>query len=221
MSSSYQSAETISEDEATSRLTENRVFSDHTKHARQETLERGYRGRRQTVFCSATIPQRKHFVQTCVKNGWTQSEATLVLATPEQLTPSQVRHEEVVWSSDDSSATSESESNGAGTSDEDFAELGQDREDEVKVALLKYILKAEMAVREKEGTSDGDASYQTMVFTESPAHAFMLCSRLQAALSRLYSNSGNSSSVNKEDLVCVLSDDMNIDSRGEALDIFR
>lgn len=218
----------MAEEEATSRLVENRVFSDHTKHARRETLELGYRGRRQTVFCSATIPQRKHFVQTCVKNGWTQSEAELVLATPEQLTPVQVVHEEVVWSAAD---TGSSDSSGDSSGGGEESELGQEREDEVKVALLKYILKAEMAAREKEGAASGvggdDAVlFQTMVFTESPAHAEDLRARLQAALPRLYKDAANGSGMSdseagKDDLVRVLSDDMDIDSRGEALEMFR
>lgn len=133
------------------RLTENRVFSDHTKHARRDTLELGYRGRRQTVFCSATIPQRKHFVQTCLKNGWTQTEASLVLATPEQLTPAQVLHEEVVWRAGDDSDEC------TGADDASAEAQDQTREDDVKVALLKYILKSEMTTKPAESHPDSAA----------------------------------------------------------------
>ncbi len=36
------------------------------------------RRRRTTIFASATIPQHNHFAKSCVRNGWTLSEPTIV-----------------------------------------------------------------------------------------------------------------------------------------------
>lgn len=49
--------------------------------------------RRQTILCSATIPQHKHFVKQCVQNRWTTTEPVLVaLQTGEQLLPPTLEH---------------------------------------------------------------------------------------------------------------------------------
>ncbi len=77
-------------------MTENLVYTDLTKkNLRMNTnlAETNYRNARQTIFCSATIPQRQHFVQLAYKNGWTQSLAELVHVTPSQFTPFQITHE--------------------------------------------------------------------------------------------------------------------------------
>ena len=68
LSHSYQTADDLIDQEKASKYTENLVYTDHTKRDRTiYTSETDYRNNRQTIFCSATIPQRKHFVQTCYK----------------------------------------------------------------------------------------------------------------------------------------------------------
>jgi superfamily II DNA/RNA helicase len=48
---------------------------------------------RQTVFCSATIPQHRHFLKQCVQNQWMLREPTHVcLRTGEQLLPQTLDH---------------------------------------------------------------------------------------------------------------------------------
>lgn len=54
-----------------------------------------YRNSRQTILCSATIPQRQHFAVMCQKEGWTETLPRLIHVTPEELVPRQVRHEYV------------------------------------------------------------------------------------------------------------------------------
>lgn len=51
---------------------------------------------RQTVFCSATIPQHNHFMRQCVQNQWTVREPTHVCASPGELVPPTLSHSYVV-----------------------------------------------------------------------------------------------------------------------------
>lgn len=48
--------------------------------------------RRQTVFCSATIPQHNHFIRQCVQQQWTLQEPVHVQVTPGELVPPHLRH---------------------------------------------------------------------------------------------------------------------------------
>jgi hypothetical protein len=83
----------LKEEQLTENLIENRVYTDLTKSLTSSNNYLGYRNNRQTIFCSATIPQRKHFVQLCYKNEWTQRLAELVHITPEEIIPKQIVHE--------------------------------------------------------------------------------------------------------------------------------
>ena len=47
---------------------------------------------RQTVFCSATIPQHHHFLKQCSQNKWTVQEPVLVCASPGELIPPTLQH---------------------------------------------------------------------------------------------------------------------------------
>jgi superfamily II DNA/RNA helicase len=53
---------------------------------------------RQTIFCSATIPQHRHFVKQCVQNQWMSQAPVYVTAGPSHslLIPHQLRHAYVV-----------------------------------------------------------------------------------------------------------------------------
>jgi hypothetical protein len=70
-------------------MQENLVYSNLAKDQRDLNVD-SYRNSRQTIMCSATIPQRQHFAASCMKNGWTETLPTLVHVTPDQLIPPQV-----------------------------------------------------------------------------------------------------------------------------------
>jgi len=54
---------------------------------------------RQTVFCSATIPQHRYFLKQCVQNQWTLKEPMHVCASPGELIPPTLQHTSVVCTS--------------------------------------------------------------------------------------------------------------------------
>lgn len=54
---------------------------------------------RQTIFCSATIPQHRHFIKSCVQNQWTIMEPTYVCANPGDILPPTLSHSYLVVSS--------------------------------------------------------------------------------------------------------------------------
>jgi hypothetical protein len=92
-------------------MLENLVYSNLAKDHRDMTLE-AYRSNRQTIMCSATIPQRladcyctcilyyihhdnydvcrQHFAVSCLKNGWTETLPSILHVTPNQLIPAEV-----------------------------------------------------------------------------------------------------------------------------------
>jgi superfamily II DNA/RNA helicase len=47
---------------------------------------------RQTIFCSATIPQHRHFLKQCLQNQWTVQEPSHVCASPGELLPPTLEH---------------------------------------------------------------------------------------------------------------------------------
>lgn len=47
---------------------------------------------RQTVFASATLPQRQHFRRQCKQQRWCREEPLLIHAQPDEPVPSQLRH---------------------------------------------------------------------------------------------------------------------------------
>jgi len=57
---------------------------------------------RRTIFCSATIPQHRHFLKQCVQNQWTLQEPVHVALRPgEQHVPRTLRHGFVVCATPD------------------------------------------------------------------------------------------------------------------------
>lgn len=94
LSSTYQTVESVLGDTQAGTLQENLVYTNRAKDDRELKAKReGYRSSRQTILCSATIPQRQHFAETCFKNGWTEQVPEVVHVTAESLMPSQIRHE--------------------------------------------------------------------------------------------------------------------------------
>eukprot|EP01032_Pedospumella_encystans_P017714 gene17714-20181_t len=71
------------------------VYKDHVKdHLDSMGLGENtkYHLERQTIMCSATIPQRQHFAASCFKNGWTATVPELINVSEDQLVPPQVVH---------------------------------------------------------------------------------------------------------------------------------
>jgi superfamily II DNA/RNA helicase len=67
------------------------MYKDLAKKQREvDAAPPQYRIQRQTIMCSATIPQRQHFAQTCFKNGWCETLPELIHVSPAQLLPPQV-----------------------------------------------------------------------------------------------------------------------------------
>lgn len=96
-------------------MQENLVYSDLTKNQRDVQASKDvFRNHRQTIMCSATIPQRQHFASSCLKNGWTDTLPEVIHVSPNELVPQQVAHE--------------------------FVECSQDQ----RWACLKYLLKKEV-----------------------------------------------------------------------------
>jgi len=160
LSNSFQQA--MNEDELASRtMAVNRVFVDRYKSRGRELPN--FRNHRQTILCSATIPQRQHFATQCYKNGWTETVPRVI--HPEQgmgLVPQHVVHEYVTCALDQ------------------------------QVSLVIYLLERErkrwLANREKEltvsVTDAGDAmGFQAICFTEDVRVAERLHGRL-SSLSR-------------------------------------
>lgn len=88
LSNSFQEIETL--DEVNQDIKENRVFRDLT---RDDRSVESYRSNRQTIMCSATIPQRKYFAQACYRNGWTERLPELINISKDKLLPPNIKHE--------------------------------------------------------------------------------------------------------------------------------
>ena len=80
---------------------ENAVNSDKSQSFRRDIVQSGYRNSRQTIMCSATIPQRQHFAQQCYKNGWTETLPTVLHFSASELMPQQIIHEVVEFEKED------------------------------------------------------------------------------------------------------------------------
>ena len=71
------------------------VNTDKSQSFRRDVVQSAYRNNRQTIMCSATIPQRQYFAQQCYKNGWTETLPTILYYSAAELMPQQVKHEVV------------------------------------------------------------------------------------------------------------------------------
>jgi superfamily II DNA/RNA helicase len=54
---------------------------------------------RQTIFCSATIPQHRHFIQQCIQNQWTTTDPMYICANPGDILPPTLSHTYLVAAS--------------------------------------------------------------------------------------------------------------------------
>eukprot|EP01084_Bolivina_argentea_P117161 208113_1 len=76
---------------------ENDLISSSTLPLRERGEKRKIR-RRQTVFASATIPQRRHFLKQCVKKQWTLTEPECIQVHPDESMPPSLNHYSVICS---------------------------------------------------------------------------------------------------------------------------
>jgi superfamily II DNA/RNA helicase len=68
------------------------VYTDKAKNAR-DVESKQYTLKRQTVMCSATIPQRQYFASQCFQRGWTDTLPELIYLSASQLVPESLSHE--------------------------------------------------------------------------------------------------------------------------------
>lgn len=84
-----------------SKFVENSVFNDQAIQFRKDVFamssagRSSYRNNRQTILCSATIPQRQYFAMQCYKNGWTETLPEVLHVSASELMPAQVQHEAI------------------------------------------------------------------------------------------------------------------------------
>jgi superfamily II DNA/RNA helicase len=65
----------------------------------QKSSKRKFRNHRQTMFCSATIPQHRHFLKQCQANQWTLEEPVFVCTSPGEALPPTLEHPYLVCQS--------------------------------------------------------------------------------------------------------------------------
>lgn len=70
------------------------VVADDSKKKRKRKFRQ-----RQTIFCSATIPQHRHFLKQCKANQWTLEEPEYVCTSPGEALPPTLEHAYMVCQS--------------------------------------------------------------------------------------------------------------------------
>lgn len=195
LSNSYQNSNNDEENENGSNMIENSVFKNLAKNQRDvSAASNSFRNSRQTIICSATIPQRKYFIENCLQNGWTETLPTLIHVSREALVPRQVKHEYIVCDSDNN----------------DF---------NFRISCLKYLIKTEIekfnSDYDYDIQSDKDdfilnESFQAMVFIDEAE----IVDKVKTALLPLFS----SADIN---VVSYINEYMNLDVRADILSSFR
>lgn len=101
LSSSFQSGDESEDSPANEPMLSGSVYKNLAKKQRDiEAATFQYRNQRQTIMCSASIPQRQHFAQICFKNGWSETLPELIHVSPAELLPPQVIHETIECDAD-------------------------------------------------------------------------------------------------------------------------
>mmetsp|Transcript_16480 Transcript_16480/g.18425 ORF Transcript_16480/g.18425 Transcript_16480/m.18425 type:complete len:516 (-) Transcript_16480:727-2274(-) len=72
------------------------VISDDSNKKRKRKFRH-----RQTIFCSATIPQHRHFLKQCKANQWTLEEPVYVCTSPGEHLPPTLKHAYMVCKSNE------------------------------------------------------------------------------------------------------------------------
>jgi len=186
-------------------MTENLVYSNlAAKQADVAAAMIQYRISRQTIMCSATIPQRQHFASACRQNGWTETIPTLIHVSSKELVPKQVSHE--------------------------YVECPKPQ----RLACLKYLIKKEsqdwLNNNANSNEGGGNRGFQLMIFLDDNSQlsteavvsaAKNAIAGYRQAMGTLGEGINNSSENKDNDGVALILDDMHIDERSAALNSFR
>jgi len=197
LSNTYQSVEleNLLDDEAAGGLQESLVYTNLAKDHRDITASQSqYRSSRQTIMCSATIPQRQHFASTCLKNGWTETLPLLVHVSAAELVPKQVKHEHIEVPA------------------------------EQRLAVLRYVVAKELSAHLEQGGvgfraivfTDEDEQQQLQQQQQQQQNTVDLELIKKACESGLKSVGDKASGT-----VCILREDSSLDERASSLLAFR
>ena len=157
LSSSFkQQDEPQDADSGTNKLTENAVFTDQTQQFRKDMTAGGgaYRNSRQTILCSATVPQRQYFAMQCFKNGWTETLPEVLHISAAELMPAQVQHEVV------------------------------EVEDRAKTSCVRHLLRTEAAAWAsicdgQNAAGEKERPFQAIVFADSDESSAEVCEAIR------------------------------------------
>lgn len=118
-------------------MLESLVYTDLTKDRRDVGAVDAYKMDRQTIMCSATIPQRQHFAAQCFQNKWTEKLPQLFHVSAEETMPAQLVHEYV------------------------------EAEATLRLPALRYLIRKEFEAAHRAMNEDSDAcSFQAIVFVD-------------------------------------------------------
>lgn len=181
------------ENEGNKALTkESIVYRNLAKDRRDVMVSIGkdsYRNSRQTIMCSATIPQRydysdtnilcnmsfchdrQHFASSCWKNGWTETLPELLHVSADELIPTQIEHEYITC------------------------------EKELRIPCVSYLLRVE---QKKMFSATGSEHFRAIVFVDDERSISLIGKSVEKEndkLKRTASDSGNNSGSNSDSAI--------------------
>jgi len=286
LSSTYQNSDDELDQEQLDRgagdlMRQSRVYKDLTTKTQLASMGKGdkYRMQRQTIMCSATIPQRQHFANTCYKNGWTTAVPELIHVSPPQ---QQQREQQQQQEGEDTTSSADTDSDshydtrggsggaGGGGAGRPLVPAQVIHQHipcsaDMRVPVMAYVLRAKLKSflkrRASSSSDDGDffSSFHAIVFVDMRYKDEIdgYVAAIHGAVNKVLSShdndnpsssssssssagsdgnsnssgsgSGSNESDDKQALeyrytgaeVGVLIDSMDIEKRGQALDVFR
>jgi superfamily II DNA/RNA helicase len=139
-----------------SKFVENSVFNDQALQFRKDAFVlssaggSSYRNNRQTILCSATVPQRQYFAMQCYKNGWTETLPEVLHVSASELMPAQVQHETI------------------------------ECEVRAKLSCIKYLLRTEAAAWAADALHVEQQPFQAIIFADSDESTKEICATLSS-----------------------------------------
>lgn len=215
LSNSYQAKDDEASDAASGAgMTENLVYTNlAAKQADIAAAMVQYRISRQTIMCSATIPQRQHFASACRQNGWTETIPELIHVSSKELVPKGIRHEYVECPNN------------------------------LRLGCLKYLIKKEAQewsmerissdkdtennnyFDDEDNRKEHDTNFQIMIFLDDKfdLSSDVVVRSVKEAMNDIKETFQTQQSINlgKIDDVVLMSENMHIDDRSAALNAFR
>eukprot|EP01032_Pedospumella_encystans_P015133 gene15133-17333_t len=204
------------------------IYKDHVKdHLDSMGLGENtkYHLERQTIMCSATIPQRQHFAASCFKNGWTATVPELINVSEDQLVPPQVVHMHIPCSAELRlpclAAVLKSELRNGTTNVISAGKIDVSDYDDDKADCIVYTKQAIVFVDEREAHLIDTYAYGAIKTLEKMSTAGA------HEIEDSKSTSSNTKSVHKrkaieqQSRVGVLLESMSLEARARVLDNFR